>query len=231
VAYADEVLADAPSAYMRLGEGSGTTCVDAVGGTSGAYTAPSHVAGLLPGDANGAVDFNGTTSKVQFADRAAFDFGDVFSGEAWIRPDAVSRFNGICDKGSGAPVVRIDQSDNRLLLRRNGVANIVRSTITFAAATAYYVAWSKNAGAVKLYAAIVGSALADVTGTVTNSTCVDNSTAFSIGSADAGTSDFFDGVIDELAVYKSVVSQARFEAHYAAGLASPRLMGLLGVGR
>ncbi len=202
---------------MRLGDASGG-CVDAVGGAAGTYTnAPTlGAAGLIASDpTNTSVNFDGTNDHVSFADRAAFDRGDVFTLEAWIYMDAIGRFNGIMDKGSGAYVFRVG-TDNRLLLRRNSVQDIVKSTITLAANTLYHVVATKNGATVKLYVNGV-----DVTGTVTNSTMVNTSIAFNIAAADAGSTDFFDGRIDEVAVYPTALSAARVLAHYQAGLVTP----------
>lgn len=216
MSYSAEVLADSPSAYMRLGEASGTACADAIGGAAGTYLGGFTLgqAGALAGDVDTAVGFNGFSSRVQFADRAAFDRGDVFTLEAWIKLGAINRNNCIVDKGANGYIFRV-HSDNRLLLRRNGVGDVVKSTITLTTGVWYHVVATKNGPTVKLYIDDV-----DRTGTVTNQTMTDTAIAFGIGAADAGTSDFTNGTIDEVAVYPTALSAARVHAHYNAGIAT-----------
>jgi len=62
-----------PSAYWRLGESSGTTATDEIGSYDGIYTGSPTlgVTGLLEGDADTAVSFDGTS---QYVDRVEADF-------------------------------------------------------------------------------------------------------------------------------------------------------------
>lgn len=64
--YEDEVNALGPVRYWRLGDSSGTTAVDETGNGNGTYVnSPTlGVAGLLAGDADTAVDFDGTNDYV-----------------------------------------------------------------------------------------------------------------------------------------------------------------------
>src|SRR5438105_4551295 len=89
--YRDEVLADLPSAYWRLGEATGTAAADASGnGLSGTYqNAPTlGVSGALTGDSDTAVTLNGTTHYISVADNDLLDPGDTFTLEAWINLSA-----------------------------------------------------------------------------------------------------------------------------------------------
>src|SRR5437588_12563469 len=65
--YRTAVLADNPVSYWRLGEGSGTTAADEQGTNSGTYVGSPTLGqpGLLTGDPNTAVAFNGSSAKVE----------------------------------------------------------------------------------------------------------------------------------------------------------------------
>ena len=86
--YAQEVLADNPVAYWRLGEASGTTAVDETGSHDGTYSGVTLGAtGLLAGDTDTAVEFNNSTDYIEVADHADFEVS-TFTFECWVKHDA-----------------------------------------------------------------------------------------------------------------------------------------------
>ena len=90
LAYQDVVRADAPRAYWRLGEASGTTAADETLTAAGFYESSVvlGVAGAIVGNANTAVGFNSKNDRVSMGDPAsgALDVGTGdFSVETWIR--------------------------------------------------------------------------------------------------------------------------------------------------
>ncbi len=218
LSYMEEVLADSPHGYWRLGEASGTLAADAsTNGNDGTYknSVELGLPGGLVTDADTSASFNtGSTLEkdhVLVPDSGSLDLGDTFSLAAWIRRDGTGLTDCILDKGEGSFIFRFDGEDH-LLLRRNGVANIAKSTTKITDAGWHYVVATKNGATVKIYIDGV-----DVTGTVTNSTCVNNAVALTIGASNAGEEDFFRGGIDEVAVYPAVLSAGRVQAHYEAG--------------
>jgi hypothetical protein len=69
-AYSAAVLADSPLAYYRLGEASGTTMTDSSGNSrNGTYAGSPTLGapGLVTGDSDTAVTFNGTSQQAQVA--------------------------------------------------------------------------------------------------------------------------------------------------------------------
>ena len=81
--------------YWRFGDASGTTAAAAFGLVTGTYGAGTTLnqPGLLTGDANKAVTFDGN-AKVTFGDVFDFAAKRPFSLEAWVKPttvDATSR--------------------------------------------------------------------------------------------------------------------------------------------
>jgi hypothetical protein len=215
MAYADEVLADSPRLYLRLGESPGaTTAVDSSGlSHDGTYvsTPTIGVPGLLGTDANTAVTFASASGEwVNGVDHADLDLGDTVTCEAWIRLNSLGANQGIICKGTNTYYMRVNSS-NRLQLIKTAVADIVPSTITLTTGVIYHVAATKATSTVKLYVDGV-----DVTGTVTNQTLTDSATAYRVGGETSGT-EAFNGTIDEAAVYATALSQARIQAHFAAG--------------
>lgn len=233
--WVDEVTADRPTAWFRLGEARGTSAADAIGGAAGTYTGTPTLggAGLVASDSDTAVEFNGSTDYVSVADRAALDLGDSFTVEALVRADAFLDFRGnpcvIADKGSGAYVLRFASvGDGTLLLRRNGVADICTSSVRLARGSVYHVVATKNGSAAAIF--VNG---ADVTVARSRSTMANNGNALGIGAADLPSPNgFFDGALDELAFYAGALSPSRIAAHYAAlaGLAGAAAAEVAAVG-
>jgi hypothetical protein len=86
--YRAAVIADSPVAYWRLGD-HGSTAVDEMGNDDGTYTGSCDqgVAGAIAGDANTAVQFDGSSCEVVVPDsHALLEFTNTqpYSVEAWI---------------------------------------------------------------------------------------------------------------------------------------------------
>lgn len=232
MAYADEVLADLPAGYWRLGEPSGATAVDeTANGNDGAYqnTPTLGVTGALTGDADTAVTFNGSDEFVTVTDDAALDLGNTFTLEAWIKRAANGTFQAIIQKGSGAYILYFD-SDNKVYVARDNVQNLARSTGTITDTSWHHIVATKTGSTTKMY--VDG---ADVTDAIADSTLVDTADALHIGAAAAVGR--FNGSLDEVAVYPTALSAARVTAHYDAALAvgpsnteQPQLTGTAVVG-
>lgn len=88
--YADEVGADGPVAYWRLGEASGTTASDQAGTHDGTYrNAPALGAtGAVQG--NAAVNFAASNDDVEVADAVDLRFSSAFAIELWIRANTIN---------------------------------------------------------------------------------------------------------------------------------------------
>lgn len=223
--YFHTILADSPAAFWRLGETSGQfadRADDADAGTNslGAHpgtvngTITRGVAGTIANDPDLAITPNGTTGYVSVADHADLDFGDTFTLEAWIRKAVDGTFMSIIAKGTNAYQIRMADNNTLQLLREN-VALIVSSTITITGTGWHHVAVTKTGATVVLYIDGV-----NVTGVVTNQTFTNTSTSLHIGRRVAAADEFFNGSIDEVAVYPTALSAARIRRHYIAGLSS-----------
>src|SRR5205807_5249265 len=102
---------------------------------------------------------------------------------------------------------------NQLVLRESGVADIAVSTQTVTDTAGWHqVAATKSGSSVHLY--IDGK---DVTGSVWNQTLPDNSQPLAIGQS--MSSAYFDGAIDEVALYRGALTASQLQNHYT--LAQP----------
>lgn len=210
-AYLDAVLADNPIGYWRLGEFvPGLRAVaDEKGVNPGSYAAaPVSIPGALHSDDDPAVMLNGSTQWAQIAHAASLNVGDVFTLECWVNRFGFNgaagamfhkNVNAYALQDIGAGSIRLDQS---------GVAVIVVSTVAVPATGWHHIVATKNGAAVKLYIDGV-----DVTGTVTNATVLNNTSALTLG----GPSGLaYNGGLDECALYGVALSPARVLAHYRA---------------
>ncbi len=207
-------------AYWRLGEATGSAADSSVAGTSiGTYvgTPARSQPGAIVDDPNGSVLLNSMDDYVNVPDGPAspLDLHDgPFTLEAWIKrspPGTSSTFETIISKGGAYGLFL---NNDRLVLRQPGVGDIATSNIPIVDSTTWHhVVATKNGTAVKLY--IDG---ADRTGTIAGSvpTLVDSDSPLQIGVT--GTNFFpFAGSIDEVAIYREVLTPSDVEAHQRIG--------------
>lgn len=218
--YASTILADNPLAYWRLGEKPGNFVArDEIGSHDGQYDACTlGVPGAIANDA--AASF--VPDKSSLAVPVGFDFGGVaaFSIEAWIKP-AVSTalyrhaftqvwndngrqgFSLLIDNGSYAVERFVDDNNESKI-----VAPIAAPVGAFAHVVATY-----DGAALRLY--VDGNTMGK--NADTRSLQSKPSPVF-IG-ASGKQQQVVDGVVDEVAVYGTALTEAQVKAHHAAGLA------------
>lgn len=214
--YASVVAADAPVSWWRLDESSGTTAVDQRGLNPGAYTSGTKlgVAGLLATTTDAAAGFDGAKGTVKVAQSSSLNLTSPLTLEAWIKPSAVPA------EGSFASILTKPESYS---LQFNGAKlefTVVQSGTrrrlqapagAIVAGKSYYVAATFDGTTRRLY--INGSQVASAT--LSGGASVTGNGLY-IGSWD-GTSEFFNGTIDEPAVYAKALSAEAVAKHYKAG--------------
>ena len=103
-AYSNQVLADEPLAYWRLGEPSGTSAADASGnGNTGTYGGSPTLGatGALAGDTDTATSFDGVNDNVSVPNNAALNLNGSFSIEFWAKQTSFTNTTpGILNKGT-----------------------------------------------------------------------------------------------------------------------------------
>jgi Concanavalin A-like lectin/glucanases superfamily len=213
-------------AYWRLGETTGTTANDeTTNNLDGVYenTPTLGATGLLTGDSNRAVDFARSSSeRVTVADNTLLDPTNI-TLEAWVRPDSSLSFGQTrtifaktnssgSDFSYSLDYRRSGFTTNQLAFSVTTTSNTTYTvTQTLTSGTKYYVAATYNGSTLRIYVngVEVGSGQAK-TGNLRNS-----AQPLRIGSF--WTSDFWDGAIDEAAVYSTALPAATLLAHYNNG--------------
>jgi hypothetical protein len=188
------------------------------GGDPSGFPADGH-AGLLPLGSTFSYEFHHTAITCgntvwNRPQRAHFGL------EAWVRPtllDSTARriFSKESTDTGGATqgyLLYVTNSAFGFQRRRSGVTDDIKSTgVTPQVGRTYHLVATYDGSAMRLY---VDGVLVSSRASTQNLT--NNTGAFTIGAYSGGTSNFFDGNIDEAAVYPMELSAAQVAAHYAA---------------
>jgi hypothetical protein len=226
--YREQVLALSPTAYYRLNDISGTTAVDASGNAHhGSYEGGFQlgVAGLIAGDDDPAVRFDGTTGRVAVPVAAIqipsanapksivtwYRTKDIAAGGGYIlrAMDSVDPLLHLAlgvGNTAGQPFLQIRGPDNVLhtiLLNMNTVDDHV-----------HMMAWTRGSDQVnRLYMGGIQSG--SFTDTLAGAFAPDRPRIG--GQFDTVSAVQFDGVIDEFAIFNAELSPAEILDLYEAG--------------
>jgi YVTN family beta-propeller protein len=228
--YAQGVKGDNPSGYWRLDEASGLNAADSFGSNPGTYKngvtlgRPS----LLVSDPDTAAGFSGTNQYVSIPSTAPLSPATTLTAEAWIKPTslpAAGAFRSVLTKPESYTLqfngpkleFTIMQSGTRHRLQAPSNAIVAGST--------YHVVGTFDGFTQRLY--VNGSQVASVslTGGITV-----NANALNIGSWN-GSQEFFNGTIDEAAVYPLALSASQVAVHYANGISTGGTPAQLSISR
>lgn len=203
--------------YWRLGESSGTGACDSWGSNAGSYGGGYALGrvGAIAGESDTAVGFDGSTGSVTVPHSSSLDVGDTFTVEAWVKRNGFGApdYQAIASQGANSWLLAFNAA-NRLVLRQAKVGDLVQSNRAVTDTGWHHVAVTKSGASVHLY--IDG---ADVTSGVTARTMANNTVPLSIGQS-SGTS-YWNGTLDEVALYGGALSAAQVKAHYDAGAVTP----------
>ena len=224
VGYADIALGDAPLAYYRLDEASGTAAYDATGQLGAATLVGSPTlggAGAISGDSDTAATFASASSQyAATTNSAGLPTGSgAFSLECWLKISAAP--------GSRQEVVSIGKVGTALAagyiaMQSTGkieaglwTATVVSSAALSTGVWHHLVVTSAGgaSGIITLYVDGVSQGTTTATGALAYT---GNALTIGCGSG-ASASDFLSGSVDEVAVYAAAISSARVSAHYTAG--------------
>ena len=236
-----------PKGYWRLGEDPDSGSAEAknsAGGThNGAYAPYSGdewtggtlgQPGALLGDPNTAADFNGSTGRVSITDHADFDFGTDMTAIVWIKGSAQAtkivaahwdeqsnnrswRLRSGTDPGD-TDKIEVELTDNGSF--SSGYRRAYRSSITVLDDQWHMVAFTFDSGTVRLFIDGVEDFDRDPIYTDNVTSLKDSSAVLTIGCHLDGSSDpagFFDGTLDEVALFATVLTGDQLKDLYWLG--------------
>jgi hypothetical protein len=213
--YPSLVIADGAIAYWRLGETSGTTAVDVIGGHNG--TIIGGVTLNQPGplaDGNTAMAFDGSTGRIDTIWSLLFQL--PYSAEAWIKPTTLPPQALVVGNYQGTTTYLGTNQQfyggSQLALFAWSLAATPNEAYTsgplLTVGAWYHVAWVVTAADTRFY---VNGQLA---GTVARTFTAETAQLVRIGGSTSG--EYFAGLIDEVAIYPTALTPTQIAAHYAA---------------
>ena len=226
--YAAQVLVDAPVAYWRFDEVSGTTARDSSGhGNDATYQGGVQlgVPGAIAGDADTAASFDGVTGFVTAGNLFEFPAQAPFSIEAWVSTQPASTYAGVASRNDavGGPpsegyILFVAPTSGHMGFQRldgASVSTAVSSAGVSAAAPTHVVGTFDGLE-------LVVYADGEAQGTQTASFAIAGAvSAFVVGAEAGGSGNYFAGTLDEVAVYDHALTADRVRAHYLEGRGSP----------
>jgi hypothetical protein len=215
--YRDLVLAHGAVAYWRLGETSGTTAASEVGSYPG--TISGGVTLNQPGalaEGNPAIAFNGVSGKITVG---AFVIALASSVEVWVRFTSAGQHTIIgCDAGVAPTTDTYGVFSGGKIYQYNGSAGIQSTGQSYNDGQWHHVVFVNTGTALSIY----------VDGGVTNVNAVAYARPLQSGTLSVAwaTNDpnFWNGSLDEIAIYPTALTAQQVADHYAARLLL--LMGL-----
>lgn len=221
--YRELVMSHGPVGYWRLDEPSGTNAADETGSNDGTYanTPTLDQLGVMQdGSGSPSVEFDGGTEYVAIPQAAVDGLSDL-SIEAWIDFDSTAKYCIFAVNDSGGDgynrwVLWVNASQK--LEWADGVdGTLWNSTATLAADMKHHVVVTRSAGGIlKFYI----NGVLDSTHTSVSTSVSSSGDTVQIGmDLDAGavTTDFFDGNIDEVALYDRILIASEIQEHYLIG--------------
>ncbi len=207
--YSDEVLVDGPRGYWRLGESVGPTAFDQTGAHPGVYeNGPSLGQSGAVGDADSAVRFDGVNDQLRVADGGGSDSASAFSIETWIKPAQLPSYTATISRRDVQHLLRL-RYDGALELRvwRNGSSTVLRTAKGLISTGAWYhVVVTYDGSQLTIWrdgTAAATRAIAAPLGVSTKPLYL----------ASSGGYDWFNGTLDEFALYDTALTPARIAAH------------------
>ena len=236
--YENAVVSDGAVAFWRLGEANGTTAIDSAGSNNSGYVgSPSLGAqGLISGDSNAAVDFDGSDDLVAVPGAGAINTGGPYSErtvELWFNADDVISRQVLFEEGglSRGLAVYVDQGSVYFIgwnLKNDDPTTPWGPTwlsAPVAAGTTYHAALVLGGGN-GLEAFLNGASLGSDAGAGTLFKhgakvaigAMDDDVVFHTGAVNNSGRDFhFDGTIDDVAIYNTALSAVQIANHVALG--------------
>lgn len=226
LSYASAVLGDAPLGYWRMAEASGLTLVDSSGNahdgnywTAGATYA---VPGLLAGDSNAAVQFDGT-SQFAYPNTAAWMDTTTVTVECLFKASSLTGTRGLAYRENGAShnIFHLAIVGGVLEAKiwtdgTSGGSYTLTSTTALSTGTVYHVAMTYDGATVSLY--LNGALDCSMATTPAPLSFGSGGAVLTFGAWGWAGANFFQGVMDECAYYGVALTAGQVAEHYAAAV-------------
>ncbi|MFL9460920.1 MULTISPECIES: LamG-like jellyroll fold domain-containing protein [Scytonema] len=242
--YRKEVESDNPIAYWRLGDSTGTVA-DNLGSlgsaVDGTYSnSPTLGASSLvwSGYRNTAADFDGINDGVLIPDNTSVNAGNSYSQktiELWFKADKLTGTQVLYEQGGQTNGLNIFLEGTQLKMGAwvNQAGNWLSQAVSIG--NIYHVVLVFDAGKLTGYVngEAIGTATTSFTAIPSHTTDVaiaqmSGETRFSNTSSYTGNGYYFDGIIDEVALYNTALSGTQVQEHYDAAAAPQTLTGSTG---
>ncbi|NIP23794.1 MAG: hypothetical protein GWN67_01215 [Phycisphaerae bacterium] len=207
-----------PIAYWKFDETEGTIAYDSAGSNHGNV----HGAQWTTGKVNGALSFDGNNDFVRSQENPVLNNLNAITLQAWIRPRRDAHWH-VLDKGDGDKRIYAEGTtltlDGRVRYTgSHAYARSVSHTLTLNTWQNVALTWSRADNTTRLYHNGVETYYASRT-IGTGTPLDDGSHLWTIGARGAlGDVTFFDGLIDEAAIYDRVLSPDEIWQNYLSSL-------------
>jgi hypothetical protein len=216
--YRQDVLADSPRAYWLLNESSGATAADELGSNPGSYNAVTlNQPGALASEVESSVSFDGAQSYVKVPASSSLDMTAAVTVEFWAKRRTISgTYQVVVGKpGDGQSknenyAVWLTSGNRYQAYFGDGTSFVSVQTPAITDTNWHYVAATDDGSSAKIYLDGVLKQSASTTLKLTP-----NTKPLNVGRAN-NNQYFFNGWLDELAIYPTALSSAVVQAHYNA---------------
>ncbi len=204
-------------AAYSFDEGSGTTVSDSSGnGNTGTISGTTWTSS---GKYNGALTFDGTSSRVNISNSASLQLTTGMTLEAWVNPTTVtSAWRDVMMKGKDNYYLEATSSKSSKPVgggKIGGTTNVnAVGTAPLPTNTFTYLAAAYDGSAIRLFVNGTQVSSTPATGTILTST-----SPLQIGS-DSNFGQYFSGTIDEIRVYNTALTQPQIQSDMATPIGS-----------
>jgi hypothetical protein len=221
--YRQAVLEASPASYWRLGETGGTSAADETGRNPGTYNnVLLNQPGALTCDSNSSASFNGVQSYVRVPDSPSLDMTSAVTVEFWAKRRTItSTYQVPLGKpGNGQSkfenyAVWLAPSGRYIAYFGNGSTYVAVQTQVITDTNWHHVVATYNGSRARIY--LDGVLKQEIPQTLQMAT---NTLPLNIGRANANQY-FFNGWLDEVAIYPTALPAQTIIAHYNRATGSP----------
>jgi hypothetical protein len=205
--YNSIVLADSPQHYLTFDQTGTLTDTGARAATLTVTGGVTQVTSPMSGKAE---TFNGTSQTIAINSPLDFSANTAWSFEAWFKTATTTGTLEIIRRDGNGKAYLLRVKDSNVEWYCNTAPGFVTSGKNYADGIWHHVVGTYSSGTMKLY---IDGVQYGTTQTGTNGTQASAGTPIYIGSS-GGTGEYFNGTLDEVAIYNVALTQTQVTAHY-----------------